>query len=194
VVQFQRWEYFEQGLAPLAMDIPRRGAGRTTDPQAPVRLLEPEHPAFTAPNRLEDADWEGWVQERGLYYPSSWDGRLTPLLALADPGQEEHTGALLVAPVGEGTYVYTGLAFFRQLPAGVPGAYRLFANLLGQGVARRGSEAVAEPLSCLPATPIAGAAPDHAALGKVVVDRWRNEEERLLWWSRFLQQLLGRPR
>jgi LmbE family N-acetylglucosaminyl deacetylase len=130
VVQFQRWEYFQQGLAPVQMTMGRRGAGRTTDETAPVRLLVPEHRVFARPNEIGPTDWEGWVQERGLYYPDSWDDALLPLLAMADPGEPELEGALLVAPHGDGRYVYTGLAFFRQLPAGVPGAYRLFANLL----------------------------------------------------------------
>jgi hypothetical protein len=130
LVQFQRWEYFQQGMAPVPMTMERRGAGRTTDETAPVRVLAPEHLGLTAPNPIAASDWEGWVQERGLYYPQSWDPLVTPLLAMADPGKEELEGALLVAPHGRGTYVYTGLAFFRQLPAGVPGAYRLFANLL----------------------------------------------------------------
>ena len=95
-----------------------------------MRLLVPEHRVFSSPNEIGPADWEGWVQERGLYYPQSWDDALLPLLAMADPGEPELEGSLLIAPHGEGTYVYTGLAFFRQLPAGVPGAYRLFANLL----------------------------------------------------------------
>jgi LmbE family N-acetylglucosaminyl deacetylase len=131
IVQFQRWEYFQQGMAPIPMTLERRGAGRTTDETAPVRVLTPDHVALLSPNALGDRDWEGWVQERGLYYPQSWDPLYTPLLAMADPGGEELSGSLLVAPYGRGTYVYTGLAFFRQLPAGVPGAYRLFANLLG---------------------------------------------------------------
>lgn len=130
IVQFQRWEYFQQGLAPLAMTMERRGAGRTTDETAPVRPLVPEHRVLTTPNALDASDWEGWVQERGLYYPQSWDDALMPLLAMADPGASELEGSLLLGDFGEGTYVYTGLAFFRQLPAGVPGAYRLFANLL----------------------------------------------------------------
>ncbi|HEV2845530.1 MAG TPA: hypothetical protein VG477_11835, partial [Thermoanaerobaculia bacterium] len=76
-------------------------------------------------------DWNGWIQERGLYFANTWDPAYTPLLSMADPGGPELKGGLLVAKLGEGHYVYTGLAFFRQLPAGVPGAYRLFANLLG---------------------------------------------------------------
>jgi hypothetical protein len=130
LVQFQRWEYFQQGLPPVPMSMERRTAGRTTDETAPVRVLAPEHLALTSPNPIGESDWAGWVQERGLYYPHSWDPLYTPLLAMADPGKEELSGALLVAPYGRGTYVYTGLALFRQLPAGVPGAYRLLANLL----------------------------------------------------------------
>jgi hypothetical protein len=88
------------------------------------------------PNRLGPADWEGWVQERGLYFPHTWDAAYRPLLEMNDPGEEPLRGSLLVARVGRGTWIYTGLSFFRQLPAGVPGAFRLFANLLalGQGM------------------------------------------------------------
>ena len=105
-----------------------------TDETAPVRILEPDHPVLNAPNDIGPADWRGWVQERGLYFWETWDGPLTPLLAMGDPGEEDLTGSLLVGPLGQGTYVYTALAFFRQLPEGVPGAYRLFANLLSLGV------------------------------------------------------------
>ena len=77
------------------------------------------------------ADWSGWVQERGLYFARSWAPEYTPLLSMADPGGPEQRGALLAAKLGQGRYIYTGLSFFRQLPAGVPGAYRLLANLLG---------------------------------------------------------------
>jgi LmbE family N-acetylglucosaminyl deacetylase len=144
LVQFQRWDYFQQGLPPVPMTMERRGAGRTTDETAPVRRLVADHRVFSTPNPIEEGDWEGWVQERGLYYPQSWDGSVVPLLAMADPGREELTGALLVAPYGRGTYVYTGLAFFRQLPAGVPGAYRLFANLLALARPRVEAEDLAD--------------------------------------------------
>jgi LmbE family N-acetylglucosaminyl deacetylase len=140
IVQFQRNEYFTQALAPVQMTMERRGAGRTTDETAPVRLLVPGHRVFVAPNEIGPTDWEGWVQERGLYYPQTWGDAALPLLAMADPGAEELEGSLLVARHGAGTYVYTGLAFFRQLPAGVPGAYRLFANLLGLAEPRVESE------------------------------------------------------
>jgi len=140
VVQSQRADYFTKKLAPLPLEMARGNATRTTDETAPVRLLQPEHTVFTTPNVLDASDWEGWVQERGLYYPQTWDEAYVPLIAMADPGKPELTGALLVAPYGQGTFVYTGLAFFRQLPAGVPGAYRLFANLLGLARPRVQSE------------------------------------------------------
>jgi hypothetical protein len=84
-----------------------------------------------SPNQLSEADFAGWVQERGLYFAKSWDPRYLAPLRMKDPGEADQAGALLVAPHGKGHFIYTGLAFFRQLPAGVPGAYRLFANLLG---------------------------------------------------------------
>lgn len=129
IVQYQQYQFVQGGFAPYAFDI-ARPHDRITDETAPVRILDPEHPIFTTPNRLNDDDWEGWVQERGLYFAHSWGDEFTPLLAIADPGSEERLGGLLVSHLGEGVYIYTGLAFFRQLPAGVAGGYRLFANLL----------------------------------------------------------------
>jgi hypothetical protein len=132
VVQYQQYQFVRGEYAPypLTIGFPH---DRVTDETAPVRLLEPTHPALTRPNRLEAGDWEGWPQERGLYFAHTWDEAYTPLLAMADPGMPEVDGALLVAPYGEGTYVYTGISFFRSLPAGTPGAYRLFLNLLALG-------------------------------------------------------------
>jgi hypothetical protein len=95
-----------------------------------MRLLDPAGPIARVPNRLSDADWAGWVQERGLYFARTWAAPFRPALETHDPGEAPLEGGLLVARVGRGTYVYTGLSFFRQLPAGVPGAFRLFANLL----------------------------------------------------------------
>lgn len=106
---------------------------RVTDEAAPVELLAPQDPLLTTPNRITAADFQGWVQEQGLYYPEVFDPKYTPLLRSHDPDEAPLDGALLVARYGKGTYVYTGLSFFRQLPAGVPGAMRLFANLLAGG-------------------------------------------------------------
>jgi hypothetical protein len=103
---------------------------RVTDENATVELLDPKHAIVTRPNKLGPADFAGWVQERGLYFASEWDHAYTPVLAMHDPGEPPRKGSLLVAKHGKGAFIYTGLAFFRQLPAGVPGAYRLFANLL----------------------------------------------------------------
>lgn len=135
IVQYNQYRYSRGGLAPYPLDI-ARPHDRVTDETAPVRLLDPDHPALSWPNRITSADFEGWVQERGLYFPRTWDERYTPLLEMSDPGEPGLRGGLLVAKYGKGTYVYTGLAFFRQLPAGVPGAYRLFANLLALGADR----------------------------------------------------------
>ncbi len=129
LVQYQQYPWIEGGHAPFGLTI-ARPHGRVTDETSPVRLLVPEHPVFQHPNPIGEADWQGWVQERGLYFAETWGEPFQPLLALQDPGQPELAGSLLVAPVGRGAFVYTGLAFFRQLPAGVPGALRLFANLL----------------------------------------------------------------
>nr|MDQ2730562.1 NEW3 domain-containing protein [Armatimonadota bacterium] len=131
VVQYNRPEGLKTNkLAPFDLTVSKL---RVTDEQAPVTLLAPDHPALNTPNKITAADFEGWVQERGVYYPSDWDKQFTPLLASGDPGEEPLKGGLLVAKYGRGYYVYTGLAFFRQLPAGVPGAYRLFANLVSLG-------------------------------------------------------------
>jgi hypothetical protein len=129
VVQYQQYQFSRGGFAPYAFEI-HRPHDRITDETAPVRLLDPGHPVFNHPNRLTAADWEGWVQERGLYFGGTWGPEFRSLLGFEDPGEEEKLGGLLVAPLGAGNYVYTGLSFFRQIPAGVPGAYRLLANLL----------------------------------------------------------------
>lgn len=132
LVQYQQHAFFEGGFAPYPLELAPRH-DRVADESAAVTVLAPDHPAFRGPNPIGAADWEGWVQERGLYFARSWDDRYTPLLEMHDPGEAGLRGSLLVATVGEGRWVYTGLSFFRQLPAGVPGAYRLFVNLLGLG-------------------------------------------------------------
>ncbi|NUQ01492.1 MAG: hypothetical protein HUU35_16735, partial [Armatimonadetes bacterium] len=132
VVMYQKYPYATPGLAPLPFtyDEPH---DRVVDETAPVTLLQPEHPLLSRPNCLGEADFAGWVQERGLYFWDRWDAGYTPLLTTADPGEPPQEGGLLVAPLGQGHYVYCGYALFRQLPAGVPGAWRLLANLLAYG-------------------------------------------------------------
>lgn len=132
VVQYNKYPFVDEGHALLPMTM-SRPHDRVTDEAADVRLLEPEHPLLSRPNRIGPADWRGWVQERGLYFADTWDDAYTPLLEMADAGEPPQRGALLAARVGDGWYVYTGLALFRQLPAGVPGAYRLLANLVALG-------------------------------------------------------------
>ena len=101
-----------------------------TDEQAPIELLDANHPLFNYPNKLTQKDFEGWVQERGLYFAGQWDAQYTPLLSLNDPGESPKKGALLVADHGKGKFIFTGLSLFRQLPEGVPGSYRLLVNLI----------------------------------------------------------------
>jgi LmbE family N-acetylglucosaminyl deacetylase len=129
LVQYQQYQFAAGSYTPYPLTI-NRPHDRVTDETAPVTVLQPDHPAFNVPNRIVASDWDGWPQERGLYFAGTWDEAYTPLLEMADPGLEPLRGALLVARYGEGTYIYTGISFFRSLPAGVPGAYRLFLNLL----------------------------------------------------------------
>ena len=136
VIQYNTTNPLPNGrIAPYPLRLSR---DRVTEEQAPVTLLAPEHPALNWPNRITGADFDEWVQERGLYFPDHWDDRYTALLSAADTGEPPRHGALLVARHGSGWFVYTGLSFFRQLPEGVPGAYRLFANLVSLGA--RGEE------------------------------------------------------
>jgi LmbE family N-acetylglucosaminyl deacetylase len=132
IVQYNKHEIVEGNFTPFPMTI-ARPHGRVTDENAPVRILDPAHPVVTTPNRITEADWAGWVQERGLYFAETWDPAFTPVLETGDPGETPLKGGLLIARHGQGTYVYTGISFFRQFPHGVPGAYRLFANLLALG-------------------------------------------------------------
>jgi hypothetical protein len=171
IVQYQQYQFVRGNFAPFPLTI-AQPHDRVTDENAPVRILQPGNSMFQTPNPIGDADWSGWIQERGLYFAHTWDNAYTPLLEMGDlpvsaastrnsaielaardslrsgaalpsldaarqssstatGAREQLDGGLLVAHLGRGLYVYTGLAFFRELPAGVPGAYRLFANLLG---------------------------------------------------------------
>ena len=135
VVQYGQYEMQQPGIMPYPITI-NRPHDRVTDENAPVRIIDTAAAVVRAPNRITQRDFEGWLQDRSLYMPRTFDPRYTPMLEMSDPGEQPNRGALLIAPLGQGTYVYTTLAFFRQLPNGVPGAARLFVNLLAAKAAR----------------------------------------------------------
>lgn len=135
VVQYQRdfaWDKFQYAPYPAKInsDKPNSPLPRITDEHSPVKFLKPDDALLNTPNKITPDDFNGWIQERGLYFWSQFDEKYTPLLAMNDPGEPELSGGLVYTRLGKGTYIYTGLAFFRQIPEGVPGAYRLFVNLL----------------------------------------------------------------
>jgi len=117
-------------FGPYPLEISR---DRVTDENAPVRVLAPNNLLMNIPNKITSKDFDGWVQERGLYFPNKWDPAWTPILSCNDPNEKPLDGGLLVAKSGKGFFIYTTYSWFRQLPAGVPGAYRLFANMLSLG-------------------------------------------------------------
>jgi hypothetical protein len=117
----------ECNFAPYPLRLSER---RVTNEEAPVSVLCPEHPIFNMPNPIDASAWEGWGQERGLYFSEEYDARYQPLIAMRDPGEEPATGSTLIARYGDGTYLYTGLALYRQLSRYHPGAYAIFANMI----------------------------------------------------------------
>ncbi len=117
-------------VAPFQLELSR---DRVTDENSKVTILQPSHELMSYPNKITKKDFEGWVQERGLYFPNKWSSEFSAMLAMNDSGEDPKKGSLLVAQHGDGYFIYTGLSFFRELPAGVPGAYRLFTNLLSVG-------------------------------------------------------------
>ena len=124
-----RWGNTKIG-APYDLTLSR---DRVTDENSEVRILAKDHPIMNFPNKLTTADFDGWTQERGLYFPNKWANEYTPILSMNDKGETPKDGSLLVASHGKGHYIYTGISFFRELPAGVSGAYKLFANMLSIG-------------------------------------------------------------
>jgi hypothetical protein len=131
-------------FSPYALTISR---DRVTDENSEVRILKPDHPALNFPNKITAADFTGWVQERGLYYPNKWDEHFEALISSNDKGEGAKDGGLLVAKYGRGHYVYTGLSFFRELPEGVPGAYKLFANMVSLGKMAKPADQKVKPLN-----------------------------------------------
>jgi len=129
VTQYGQYEYTRPGILPFPITL-SRPADRVTDEHATVRVIDPSSPLLSTPNRIGEGDFANWVQERASYMPHTFDGHYHALFSMNDPNEPPNDAAVLVAPIGRGTYVYTTLSFFRQLPAGNPGAARLFINLL----------------------------------------------------------------
>jgi LmbE family N-acetylglucosaminyl deacetylase len=127
VAQYNTTDLKTKEIGPFPLEISR---DRVTDENAEVRILAPDHPVLNTPNKITPDDFKGWVQERGLYFPNKWDANWTPLLSCNDPNEKPLDGGLLVAKSGQGYFIYTVYDWFRELPAGVPGAYRLFANMV----------------------------------------------------------------
>jgi hypothetical protein len=123
-------DFNSEHLTPYPAQLSRK---RVSVEEAPVEMLAPDDSVFHYPNQITQKDFDGWVQERGLYFMDQWDDHFKPLLSCHDPGEEPQKGGLLRAQYGKGTYIYTGYAFFRQLPVGVPGAIRLYVNVLSAG-------------------------------------------------------------
>ena len=125
-----RFGYSFENIGPYPFEI---GRSRVSVEDAPVQILTPQNPVFNFPNPISEKDFDGWVQERGLYFAEQWDPHYTPLMASHDPGEAWQEGGNIYAQYGQGHYIYSGYSWFRQLPAGVPGAYRLFVNMLSLG-------------------------------------------------------------
>jgi LmbE family N-acetylglucosaminyl deacetylase len=117
--------------SPFKLTISR---DRVTEEDSPVSIINPNHPLMNYPFKITQTDFDGWIQERGLYFPNEWDDNFVPLLEMNDKGEDPKKGSLLITKYGKGNFIYTGLSFFRQLPAGVEGAYKLFINLLSAGI------------------------------------------------------------
>ncbi|MEE3244926.1 MAG: LmbE family protein, partial [Bacteroidota bacterium] len=131
VVQYNTARGFSfENLGPYPLHL---SSDRVTDEFADVTILDPDAEILNYPNKITDKDFEGWVQERGLYFPDTYDEAYKPVLSIHDKNEDPSEGSLLISKYGKGHYIYTGLSFFRELPAGVSGAYRLFANMLSVG-------------------------------------------------------------
>jgi hypothetical protein len=116
-----------KNMAPYSLKISR---DRVTNENAEVTFLDTKNSLLNYPNKITKNDFEGWTQEQGLYYPNEWDSNFIPIIASNDEGESSKKGAILATKFGKGTYIYTGLSFFRELPEGVAGAFRLMANLI----------------------------------------------------------------
>jgi hypothetical protein len=140
VVQYGQYEMMRPGMMPYSISI-ARPHDRVTEENAPITIIDASSSALRTPNAITNADFAGWIQERSLYMPRTFDERYKAVVSLNDPGEQANKGGIMIAPYGRGLYVYTTLAFFRQLPAGVGGATRLFVNLLSMRNTQRTAQA-----------------------------------------------------
>jgi hypothetical protein len=131
IVQYNTSRGIDKGaIGPYPFQLSRN---RVTKEEAKPTFLAPKHPLLNTPNKLTEEDFDNWVQERGLYFADEWDEKYTPIIAWNDPGEDPQKGSILVTDYGNGHFIFTGISFFRQLPAGVPGAYRLLTNMISYG-------------------------------------------------------------
>jgi hypothetical protein len=132
------WNPDERARRPQLAPYPiLLGNSRVTDETAPIKFTDPRHPLLNFPNRIGASDFQGWIQERGLYFPKEWDKRYSAPLAMSDAGEPALAGGLLAADYGRGRYIYTSIVWYRQLRAGLPGAYRVLANMISYGHKKR---------------------------------------------------------
>ena len=132
VILYQTQEFVPNDMAPYPAELPR-GAQEVSEQDSPVRILAPDHPLLTAPNAISEADFDHWIEQRGSKFFTEWDAAYTPLVETQDTGQEPQQGIWLAAEVGEGYYSYLSLALHRQVPYGVPGAFRILSNAIALG-------------------------------------------------------------
>jgi hypothetical protein len=136
ITQYNTANFLSGGVSALDSIAPypfKLSNDRVTDEKAEVKFLDEKCPLLLTPNKITKADFDNWVQERGLYFPKEWDARYKPVFSMHDADEKDMNSSVLYTSVGKGTYIYTGLSFFRELPSGVPGAYRLIANLIAGG-------------------------------------------------------------
>lgn len=142
------WDTNETPPYPLEIGNPSI-EWRVTDEDSDVTMTQPDHKLFNYPNKITENDWDGWVQERGLYFPMNWDDRYETFVSMADPGEDPFDGGILMADYGDGTYLYTSLVFYRQIANQIPGGYRIFTNLLSYGVEKDAKEISASEIKTL---------------------------------------------
>jgi hypothetical protein len=173
IVQYQGYAYEGKGYAPYPFTF-NQPHDRVTDENSPIKILNPNHSIFNFPNTISENDFKGWFKDRGLYFFNQWDKRYEPMLECNDPGEAPQKGGLLVAEYGRGTYLYTGYSFFNQLPAGVSGAFRLFANILALPEAR-----ILERIEFLKQIPLfTSLNKEHLdPIARIMFEQWAENEE-----------------